>query len=71
MTAVYIAINCLLYINAILVQSYKAPPVAAPLRAAEEYIIYSILKTPAGDRKVFSEYRYIPSYFRDECSNYK
>ena len=55
-TATRIAMNHLLYINIILVQSYRAPFITAPPRAAGEYIVYFIFRTSTGDRKVFLEY---------------
>ena len=70
-TAARTAMNRPSYVNAILVQSRGAPPVAAPPRAAGGCTAYSVLGTPAGDRKAFLECRHMPGHFGGGCGNCK
>ena len=70
-TAARIATNRPSYINAVLIQSRGAPPIAAPPRAAAGCTACSTLRTPAGDRKAFPECRHMPGHFGGGCGNCK
>lgn len=70
-TAARLAMNRPSYVNAVLIQSRGAPPVAAPPRAAGGCTACSTLGTPAGDRKAFPECRHMPGHFGGGCGNCK
>ena len=70
-TAARTAMNRPSYVNAILIQSRGAPPVARPPRAAVGCTACSVLGTPTGDRKAFPECRHMPGHFGGGCGNCK